>query len=90
MRRCPWRLGYGSPPPLLQGARDGRVSLREFDAVRRDGPRYEPSPRQSAHRPAVLVIGRVQPSLEEASGGSHSRVLATSQGISVALDVGKN
>ena len=30
MRRCPWRLGYGSPPPLLPGASRGRESLREF------------------------------------------------------------
>ena len=40
MRRCPWRLGYGSPPPL-QGASHGRESLREFGTRRRRGPRCE-------------------------------------------------
>ena len=30
MRRCLWRLGYRSAPPLLQGASRGRESLREF------------------------------------------------------------
>ena len=41
MRRCPWRLGYGSTPPLLPGPSRGRKSLREFDAVRCDGPRCD-------------------------------------------------
>ena len=40
IRRCPWRLGYGSAPPL-QGASRGRESLREFGTRRRRGPRCE-------------------------------------------------
>ena len=40
MRRCPWRLGYGSAPPL-QGASRGRESLREFGTRRRHGPRCD-------------------------------------------------
>ena len=48
-----------------QGARDGRESLREFGTRRRHGLRYEPSSRQSARRPTLLVTGRVQASLED-------------------------
>ena len=70
IRRCPWRLGYGSTPPL-QGASHGRESLREFDAVRCDGPRYEPSSRQSARRSPGSVTGRSQTSPEEALDAFH-------------------
>ena len=65
MRRCPWRLGYGSTRPL-QGALRGRASRSMFCLIRRGGPRYEPSSRLSACRMRSSNITPFRAALEEA------------------------
>ena len=61
----PVALGLRVAPSVVAGCFAMDASRAMVCLIRRDGPRYEPSSRQSARRPTLLVTGRVQASRED-------------------------